>query len=326
MATLPPSTLPPRLPSTPPALCAEIERRFEGGVAPELESLCAQVRARLGAAVAAVLFYGSCLRSGNPGDGLVDLYVLVDRYADAYPGQLLRALNAVLPPNVFVLQTHTAAGRPVQAKYAVLTLTDFENGTGRWFQCYLWGRFAQPARVVYSRDDGVRAAVYRALARAVLMLLRETLPCMPDHFDAGAIWRRGLTLSYGTELRPEEAARPALLVDHDSGYFARLTAAAAPVLAGVAARADGTYDNALPPAARRQGRRRWRQRRWQGRLLQVARLVKSAFTFDNGVDYLAWKLERHTGHPIIVTPQLRRHPLIYGWPLLWRLLRQRRLH
>ena len=31
----------------------------------------------------AILFYGSCLRSGDPYDGLVDLYLVVDRYADA---------------------------------------------------------------------------------------------------------------------------------------------------------------------------------------------------------------------------------------------------
>lgn len=309
----------------PPALRAAVERQWEGPVAPELEHLCTAVRARFGATVAAVLFYGSCLRSGDPGDGLVDLYVLVDRYADAYASRVLRALNAGLPPNVFLLHTRTAAGRAVQAKYAVLTLTDFESGCGRWFQCYVWGRFAQPARLVYCRDDAVRERVHSALAQAVLMLLRQTLPCMADHFAAETLWRRGLALSYGTELRPEASARPALLVSQDAAYFRRLTAAAAPVLAGMARRADDTYQNHLSPAARRRGRRQWRLRRWQGRLLHVARLVKAAFTFDNGVDYLAWKLERHTGTRLAVTPRLRRHPLIFGWPLLWRLLRERRL-
>ncbi len=315
-----------RLPAPPPpALRAAIERPWEGSVAPELEHLCTELRARFGDAVAAVLFYGSCLRSGDPGDGLVDLYVLVDSYADAYRSRVLRALNAGLPPNVFLLQTRTATGRAVRAKYAVLTLTDFENGGGRWFQCYIWGRFAQPSRLVYCRNDAVRERVHSALAQAVLMLLRQTLPCMPDHFDAETIWRCGLALSYGTELRPEAPARPALLVGQDPAYFRRLTAAAAPVLAGMAPLATGAYGNYLSPAARRRGGRQWRVRRWQGRLLHLARLVKSAFTFDNGVDYLAWKLERHTGHPVAVTPRLRRHPLIFAWPLLWRLLRERRL-
>ncbi|HEY9191369.1 MAG TPA: diacylglycerol kinase, partial [Methyloversatilis sp.] len=89
--------------------------------------------------------------------------------------------------------------------------------------------------------------------------------------------------------------------------------------------ADGCYRNALSPAQRQRGRRRWTLRRLQGRVLQVARLMKSVLTFENGIDYLAWKLERHTGHPVEVTPRLRRHPLIFGWPLLWRLLRQKRL-
>ncbi|NCP78777.1 MAG: hypothetical protein GW833_06415, partial [Desulfuromonadales bacterium] len=34
--------------------------------------------------VAAVLFYGSCLRSGRADEGLADLYLLVDNYSDAF--------------------------------------------------------------------------------------------------------------------------------------------------------------------------------------------------------------------------------------------------
>jgi hypothetical protein len=304
---------------------AEIGRQCERPVAPELQILCDQVRARFGDTLAAVLFYGSCLRSGDPTDGLVDLYVLVDRYSDAYQSRVLRTANACLPPNVFLLQTRTVTGRAIQAKYAVLSLADFEAGAGRWFQSYVWGRFAQPSRLVYSRDDGVRERVYGALAQAVVMLLRQTLPCMPDRFGAEAIWRCGLALSYGTELRPEAPGRPAQLVRQDAAYFDRLTAAAAPAVAGIQPVEVGDYHNRLLPAERRQGRRRWRLRRLQGRLLHLMRLMKSVLTFDNGVDYLAWKLERHTGQPIEVTPRLRRHPLIFGWPLLWRLLRERRL-
>jgi hypothetical protein len=51
-------------------------------------------------------------------------------------------------------------------------------------------------------------------------------------------------------------------------------------------------------------------------------LMKASFTFQGGIDYIAWKLERHTGIPVEVSPRVRRHPLIYGWGMLWRLYRR----
>jgi hypothetical protein len=56
--------------------------------------------------------------------------------------------------------------------------------------------------------------------------------------------------------------------------------------------------------------------------LNLARLAKAAFTFSGGVDYIAWKIERHSGHKIEVTPFQRRHPLLAAGPALWRLWRQ----
>jgi hypothetical protein len=50
--------------------------------------------------------------------------------------------------------------------------------------------------------------------------------------------------------------------------------------------------------------------------------MKSAFTFQGGVDYIVWKLERHTGIAVEVTPRLRRYPLIFIWPHFWRLYRR----
>ncbi len=313
-------------PARPPAdLLTEIGQECGQPVAPDLHLLSDRVCARFGTSTAAVLFYGSCLRSGDPGEGLVDLYVLVDRYADVYESGLLRVANSWLPPNVFLLQMHTPGGKTLQAKYAVLSLEDFENGAGRWFQSYVWGRFAQPSRLVYVRDDTIRARVTHALGQAVMTLLGQTLPCLPDRFDAATIWQRGLAMSYATEMRPEAIDRPVQIERRNAVYFDRLTAAAAPALPDVKTGGAGVYVNLLAPPDRRRGCRKWRLRRVQGRLLQTARLMKSVLTFENGIDYLAWKLERHTGHPVEVTPRLRRYPLIFGWPLLWRLLRQRHL-
>ncbi|ACO80555.1 hypothetical protein AvCA_44370 [Azotobacter vinelandii CA] len=315
------------LPAPPPALLAEVASQCALPVGEELQPLVAEVHTRFDDALVALLFYGSCLRGGDPGEGLVDLYAIVDDYSRAHPRALLRLANAWLPPNVLLLRTHAADGRILQAKCAVLSLDDLERGTALWFQSYLWGRFAQPARLIHCRDAPTERRVQAALARAVLTLLERTLPCLEARFDSETLWQRALTLSYSCELRPEAADRPALLVRHDREHYRRLTGAAAPALAGLEAVAGETdlYCNRLSAAACRQGRRRWRLRRLQGRLLNVVRLVKASFTFEQGVDYVVWKLQRHLGQPIEVSPRLRRHPLIFGWPLLWRLLRERRL-
>lgn len=315
------------LPAPPSALLAEVAAQCALPVAAELQTLCDEVRARFGDALVALLFYGSCLRSGDPSEGLVDLYAIVDDYSHAHASRLLSLANAWLPPNVFLLRTHTADGRLLQAKCAVLSLHDLEQGTACWFQSYLWGRFAQPSRLVHSRDAQVERRIQEALARAVIRLMNETLPCQPQSFDSEALWQHALALSYGSELRPEAADRPSQLVRHDLAHYRRLTQAAAPALTGMEPVAGETdrYRNRLPAAACRQNQRRWKLRRLQGRLLNLARLIKASFTFEQGVDYVVWKLQRHLGEPIEVTPRLRRYPLIFGWPLLWRLLKERRL-
>jgi hypothetical protein len=45
-------------------------------------------------------------------------------------------------------------------------------------------------------------------------------------------------------------------------------------------------------------------------------------TFDNAVDYVAWKIERHSGYRIEPTPFQRRHPLLAA-PALYLKLRAR---
>ncbi|MBB3104430.1 hypothetical protein [Azomonas macrocytogenes] len=311
----------------PAALLAEVAMQVGRPVLPELNALADQASARFGEAVIAVLFYGSCLRSGNPSEGLVDLYLIVDDYARAHPNLLLRWANICLPPNVYLLQAHTDDGKILQAKCALLTLEDFERGTACWFQSYLWGRFAQPSRLVRSKDAFVAQRIHAALARAVLTLLSRTIPCLPEYFTADTLWHRALSLSYGTELRPEAARRPTELLEYDRNYYHHLFLAALPMLDGVKRNADKIdgYRNLSANPDYLKSQREWKLRRTQGRLLNVLRLVKSVFTFDNGVDYVAWKLERHTGQVLEITPRLRRYPLIFCWPILWRLLKERHL-
>ena len=58
-----------------------------------------------------------------------------------------------------------------------------------------------------------------------------------------------------------------------------------------------------------------------GKALSLARLVKGLATFDGAIDYIVWKLERHSGQHIEVPQRVRRRPWILVWTFafdLWR--------
>jgi hypothetical protein len=63
-------------------------------------------------------------------------------------------------------------------------------------------------------------------------------------------------------------------------------------------------------------------RRVWNRLLHVLRLFKAAGTFANGVDYLCWKIERHSGVRVEPTERMRRHPRLAAWRMMYRLWRR----
>ncbi|MBD1586635.1 hypothetical protein [Pseudomonas typographi] len=310
-----------------PSLLATVARECALPVASELQVLEQVLRSRFGDALSGLLFYGSCLRNGDPTQGLVDLYVLVDDYRHVRTRLLPILSDRWLPPTVFLLKALAPGGRVLRAKCALISLKDFEQGTSTWFQSYLWGRFSQPSRLVYYRSQAVRDRVHLALAHAVLRIMAETLPAQASTFSSFAFWERAFSLTYGTELRPEKASRPAEIVTHNADYYARVTRDAAGCLAGLAPleRHSDLFTRHCDPAQQRQNRLRWKARRIQGRTLNVLRLVKSFFTFEDGVDYVIWKLERHLGEPVTVSPHIHRYPLVFCWPLLWRLLKNRRL-
>jgi hypothetical protein len=60
---------------------------------------------------------------------------------------------------------------------------------------------------------------------------------------------------------------------------------------------------------------KWKVRSLQGKALSFLRLLKGAFTFTGAVDYLAWKIGRHSGVTVNVKPWQRRFQLIGGLSL-----------
>lgn len=311
----------------PPDLVAEVAAMCSRTVPPGLSVLTDALRSRFGQGLKAILLYGSCLHNDNITDGVVDLYVLVDNYRDSHQQRLLQILNAILPPNVFYLEVQNQ-GHTLRTKYAVISLEDFEKAASRWFHSYIWARFAQPARLLYTQDEASRSRVNRALAQAVMTFLDCSIPALGScDTDTETIWTQGLTLTYAAELRPElHKTRARQLVHLNMSDYITLTSCAAAALkTRPQVLPQGRYRCEISASDQRRSLRQWRLRRWQGRVLSILRLIKAALTFRDGVDYAAWKIERHTGISIDVTPGLRRYPLLLGPRVLWKLLRRRTL-
>lgn len=265
-----------------------------------------------GPSVAAVVFYGSCLRQSTDQNLMLDFYVLVDRMGAAIANPISAAVGAVLSPNVYYREM-SFEGRTLRAKVAVMTVSRFLRDTGpECFASSIWARFSQPALVLIARSAVIRGRVQDGLTQAIETMARTTLPLMPATFTARELWIGALTATYGAELRPESISKATELVDADLHRYNAVTEA----LFGPSV--DGTFTNTAIDKAEH-ARRLWRLRSVQGKALNLLRLMKAAFTFQGGLDYAVWKIERHSGVKIELTDAERRHPILTGLKLLPRL-------
>ncbi len=291
--------------------CVSAELERQSPVA--LGVLCDRIRARLADSVVAIVFYGSCLRSGDPYEGIVDLHVVVDSYRQAYGSGLMAMANRVLPPNVFFTTVPDESG-VIRCKYNVVSLEHLRRLTSRHtLHSFFWARLAQPSVLLWVRDDRARDEVVDIVSRAVIRFLASVRPLVEPTANTADIWRTGLMLAIGSELRAESARRADVLLAAGEGWFERLTPPALAVLGD---------PWPTTPGARRAARFQWRCRGLWGKLLSLLRLVKGWFTFDGGLDYVVWKLERHSGRRIEVPERVRRFPWLFLPAFAWRLYRQ----
>jgi len=281
-------------------IAAELDKPVQGEVA----DFAAHVAARFGGAARAVIFYGSCLREARLDGLMLDFYVIVSDYRAAYDRGWLARANRMIPPNVFPAEHDGLA-----AKYAVLDAADLRRLTGANApDVSVWARFAQPVRLAWAADDAARALVAEAVSEAPVTLFRHAAP-VAGSTDPMAIWRTGFTRTYGAELRAERGDRPDKVVDFDPEYYARVGAAVLAehpeVLTGDRATAE----------------RAWRSLSARGKRTTILRLAKASLTFAGGIDYLAWKINRHAGTRIEIKPWQRRWPILGAAVMLPRLIR-----
>lgn len=268
---------------------------------PRAAAMAGALAAKYPQAARAVLFYGSCLREANLDGLMLDFYLIVSGYRAAYGKSWLARANRLIPPNVFPFEHNGLI-----AKYAVLSEADFARlCSGRADNVSVWARFAQPSRLLWVADDDARQRAIAAVAQAAPTLLSLARP-MSEQGDALSLWKAGFDLTYRAELRAERKGRSLSIVDADPDRYRRF---------GEAALADG-----LPPSPD-QAAHRWRQLQRRGKWLSVVRLAKASFTYAGGIDYLAWKINRHAGTAIVIKPWQRRWPLLGAVTLLPQLFR-----
>jgi hypothetical protein len=284
------------------ALADLIRAEISEQVDPRVTALAAAIAAQHGAASRAVLFYGSCLREEQLDGLMLDFYLIVSDYSAAYPKRWLAAANRLIPPNVFPF-----AHDGLAAKYAVLSAADFAKLNGAEATTVsVWARFSQPVRLVWTQSASDGDAVVEAVSSAPATLL-TLASAMIASSDPLSQWRTGFGLTYQCELRAERTDRSGSIIDADPDRYARVSAALAgqvPAMTGVAAAA------------------RWASLKRRGKILSIARLAKATLTFAGGIDYLAWKINRHAGTKIEIKPWQRRWPLLGAVVLVPRLLMQ----
>ncbi len=267
----------------------------------KVDSAVRQFAARLAAEAdaQAVLFYGSNLRTGSR-EGVLDFYVLT-------PGP---PESGMWPRVSYREWEHE--GEVLRAKIATMSLAKFlEASAGKSVDTTIWARFVQPCALVWLRDDEARAATLAALVLAARTAARLAAAVGPREGSEGDFWRALFQATYRAEFRVEKPGREESILSGNHTHFAGLLpeALAADGM-GFSVSAGGLIVPDISPAERRAILRWWKRRQRLGKPLNIARLIRAAGTFDGAAHYAAWKVERHTGVAVKVTPFREKYPLL----------------
>jgi hypothetical protein len=291
-----------------------LEQRIVAMLSREVNPLVSAWAHRLGeeAGALAVLFYGSNLRSGSL-EGVLDYYVLT-----AGPPE------KGLWPRV-AYREWEQGGATLRAKVATLTLAKFASAAaGRTLDTTIWARFVQPSALLWQRNEASAAAVRTAVADAACTAARLAVAVGPRQGRAEEFWRSLFRATYRAELRVEPPGRENAILDANREHFEGLLTAAL----GCAEIGYAENGAIIRPRMTAGERRRilawWRLRRRIGKPLNVLRLLRAAGTFDGAARYAAWKIERHTGVAVEVTPWREAHPVLAAPRVLWQVWRRRK--
>ena len=257
----------------------------------------------------AVLFYGSNLRTGEL-EGVLDFYVLTDGPPE----------SGIWPLVSYREWDHS--GITLRAKIATMSLAKFTSAaSGESRDTTIWARFVQPSALVWKRDDAAAIRVRAAVGEAARTAARLAVALGPEEGTAGDYWRALFRETYRAEFRVEKPGREDSILSFNATHFDGLLPLALEAQDIAVARSGPLLRPAMPAHSRAGILRWWKSRRRLGKPLNIARLVKASTTFDGAARYAAWKVERHTGVAVELTPWRERHPILAAPGVLWRVWR-----
>ena len=267
----------------------------------------------------AILFYGSGLRTDDI-SGVLDFYVLRDQTPPAWRNPVAHFL---WPDVSYHEMQH--GGRTLRAKVATMSIDTFERAArGGMIDTTVWTRFAQPARLIWAATPSFTERIRGAIQDCVTTAAGYAAMLGPDEGEAKDYWAALFRETYGAELRVERRGRGASILAADPAYYNAALVLAWRGLGLLGETAPGVLRPNLSPSLRRRSTWRWRWRKAAGKPLNMARLVKAAWTFDGATRYALWKIERHSGVTIPLTRWRERHPVLAAPGVLFQLWRMAR--
>lgn len=265
-----------------------------------------------GSEAQAVLFYGSNLRTGLR-EGVLDFYILL-------PGEQREKIWPRVSYHEWDFE-----GETLRAKAATMALATFTQAArGALRDTTIWARFVQPSALVWQRDEASSQAVRGAIGEAAQTAARLAAALGPAQGAAEDYWRALFQATYKAEFRVEKPGREDSILSVNAAHFDGLLPLAL-AAQGIAFERHGEQLSLhLGASERAQIRRWWARRRRLGKPLNLLRLAKASTTFDGAARYAAWKIERHTGITLEVTPFREKYPLLAAPAVLWELWRAKR--
>lgn len=291
-----------------------LAERIAAKSAAQVHPAIAEFAARLGnkSGALSVLFYGSNLRTASL-EGVLDFYVLL-------PGE---QREKIWPRVSYREWQHD--DMVLRAKIATMSFATFADAaSGKSRDTTIWARFVQPSALIWQRDDEAREETLVALGEAAQTAARLAVTLGPKRGSADEYWRALFRATYKAEFRIEKAGREDSILTVNADHFDGLLPLALDAQGITYTRHGSLLTPDLPARERKLIRKWWAKRRRLGKPLNILRLVKASTTFEGAARYAAWKIERHTGVPVEITPWREKHPVLAAPGVLFDVWRKQR--
>lgn len=295
-------------------MSAALNARIATGIAAPMAQPVRDQAERLGraAGAVAVLYYGSNLRTGSL-EGVLDYYVLL-------PGAVERGIW----PRVSYHEWDVG-GQGLRAKVAAMNIGTFQAAaSGQLVDTTIWARFVQPCALAWSADENAHRQVVEALAAAAMTAAGLAAALGPSSGPPDAFWRALFRATYRAEFRVEAAGREDSILTANQTHFEGLLLLALDASGIAFTQQAGEIAPRLAPGEAQRIRRWWARRRRLGKPYNLLRLIRASTTFEGAARYAAWKIQRHTGVAVTLTPWRERHPLLAAPGVLWQVWRARK--